>query len=468
MNAMMHLAAAAVLALLLPLVAAAAPLADELRAAERLAWQKRFVEAERQYRDILRRHPDSRAAALGLAQVLLWETRYADAAAAYRALLRHSPNDVDARKGLATAEYWSGDFRAARRDYEAVLRVRPNDADARQALSDITAATAPLLSGEGEYVHDDQPLDRARVAAGYTFFTDPLTKWSATAGTYALSTRGFAFGEATAPFGSIGASTWLPSTHLRVSGSLRMMRFPDGVTKGLGGVAVAREWPHAALRLEVDQHELLYAASSMQSHPSETTTTLGWTRGTEGSSSAVGLHAIRYFDHNAGRAADGYHLMRVAHSSRASLSAGAAVSYRDTDESRFRLIGPSSSPLPGGGFAYSYAARYDPYWTPRALTEARAIVAANVSAGRAAIRLHADGGVGRDRDRIFGPSSGSSPFVPLFPRPVEVSRTFHPWRASADVTFPLRGTFTATAGFEHQVTAFYRADAIHFGFSGRL
>jgi hypothetical protein len=38
---------------------------DELLAAEQLAWQKRFVEAERQYRNILMREPKSRAAALG-------------------------------------------------------------------------------------------------------------------------------------------------------------------------------------------------------------------------------------------------------------------------------------------------------------------------------------------------------------------------------------------------------------------
>src|ERR1043166_5549542 len=97
--------------------AQAARIDDELRSAERLAWQKRFAEAERQYREGLRRDPKSRAAALGLGQVLLWEQRYGDAAAVYRGLLRDAPNDADARKGVATAEYWSGDFRAARRDY---------------------------------------------------------------------------------------------------------------------------------------------------------------------------------------------------------------------------------------------------------------------------------------------------------------------------------------------------------------
>src|SRR4051812_15721130 len=143
--------------------AQAARIDDDLRDAERLAWQKRFAEAEQQYRDVLRRAPQSRTAALGLGQVLLWERRYDAAAAVYRRLLRDSPNDVDARKGLATSEYWGGDFRAARRDFAIVLRARPADAESRKALADIAAASAPLLASDNEFVSDDQPLHRTRI-----------------------------------------------------------------------------------------------------------------------------------------------------------------------------------------------------------------------------------------------------------------------------------------------------------------
>src|SRR3954470_19917423 len=158
----------------------AARIDDDLRAAERLAWQKRFAEAEQQYREVLRHAPKSRAAALGLGQVLLWEQRYDAAAAVYRGLLRDSPNDVDGRKGLATAEYWSGDFRASQRDYATVVRARPADAESRKALADITAASAPPLASDTAFVSDDQPLRRARMSAAYTAFSDPLTKWTAT------------------------------------------------------------------------------------------------------------------------------------------------------------------------------------------------------------------------------------------------------------------------------------------------
>ncbi|HXH39763.1 MAG TPA: hypothetical protein VNN08_14130, partial [Thermoanaerobaculia bacterium] len=309
---------------------------------------------------------------------------------------------------------------------------------------------------------------RVRATIATTFFSDPLTKWTATTGLYALSARSLGLGSATAPFASIAGSTWLPATHLRVGGSLRLFRFPDGATKPLGGLSLAHEWSGSTLSVDIDQHELLYAAPSLRTHASETSATLGWNRSSEAASSAAALHAIRYFDGNSGRAADAYHLLRVAHTARASLSIGASASYRDSEQSRFRLIGASAAVLAGGGFAYSYSARYDPYWTPRNLFEARAIVAANLNVGRATIHLHADSGIAHDRDLQFGPSSGTTAAVPLFVTPAEVSRTFHPWRASADVVVPLPGTFAVTLGTEHQTTVFYRADSIHIGLTGRL
>jgi tetratricopeptide (TPR) repeat protein len=459
---------ALLLGCLLALHAQAATIDDELRRAQDLAWHKRFAEAEGLYRRIIDRNPESRAAALGLGQVLLWEQRYREAASVYRRLLRSAPDDVDARRGLATAEYWSGDFRSAQRDFASVLAARPNDADARKALTDIAATTVPVIESENAFVTDDQPLRRATVGISTAFFSDPLTKWTGTAGTYALSARDSGFGSATAPFASIAVNATIPAPHLRASGTVRVLRFPDGTTKPLGGVGLAREWSHASITAEIDRHEILYTASALRGHPSETVSTLGWNRNTDATSSAAAVHWIRYFDRNRGRAAEAYHLVRIAKSARASLSAGASASYRDTDESRFRLIGASAAPVAGRGFAYAYDARYDPYWTPRHLIEMRGIVAATVDAGRATIRLHGDGGWAQDRDLIFGPASGTAALAPLFAPPIEASRTFHPWRASAEVAVPLRGAFTITFGAERQTTVFYRATALHVGFRGRL
>jgi tetratricopeptide (TPR) repeat protein len=365
---------------------------------------------------------------LRAAQQLLLQNDYADATAAYKAILREHPKNVDALKGLATAEYWSGDFRGARRDFTAVLHARPSDAEARKAVGDIDAATAPVMTTDANITNDDQPMRRAVASASYTAFSDPLTKWTAAAGTYALAARALGFGRATAPFASITGSAAVPAQHLRPTASLRLFRFPDGHVQPLGGVSLAREWPHAALTLGIDRHEILYTATSLRSHPNETTTSLAWSRTTDAASSSAAVRDIRYFDRNRGVAAEGYELVRVAHGERSSISAGAAFSYRDTNETRF------------------VNGVYDPYWTPKKLTDVRAILAAAIGVKTAAIHLHADAGVAHD---------------------AELLRSFHPWRASADVDLPLHGAFRATIGVERQATVFYRATTVHIGFSGR-
>jgi hypothetical protein len=364
----------------------AATAGEQLRTAQQLAWQKRFAEAERIYRDVLAHTPTSRAAAMGLGQVLLWEQRYAEAADVYRRLLP----EAEARKGLATAEYWAGDFRSALRDFSLV-----HDADARKAIAEIKSASAPLGAAGMSFSSDDQPLRRAAVSAEYTFFTDPLTKWTASAGTYAFDP------SATAPFASIAGSTVFPWQRLRAGGSLRAIRFPDGRNAVLGGLSLTR----GSLGLEIDRHEILYTLGSLHNHPSETTATLAWKHGP----SNIAVHAIRYFDHNSGRAADAYHLVHVA----GPLSLGAAASWRDTDESRF------------------HGTAYDPYWTPQRLIEGRLVAAAAFRN----VRLHLDGGWARDR----------------------INGAFHPWRASADVALP----FGATLTIERQSTIFYRVTSFH-------
>jgi hypothetical protein len=459
--------AALLLVFFLAFGAQAATLDDELQAAQNLAWQKRFAEAEAFYRRILDRNPGSRAAVLGLGQVLLWEERYGEAATVYRGRLREMPSDIDARKGLATAEYWSGDYRAAQRDFNAVVAARPGDADARKALAEIAATTAPVIASDNAFVTDDQPLRRTTVQGSATVFSDPLTKWTGTAGSHVMNAPDSGLGSAKAPFASIALDTAVPAPHLRLRGTLRVLRFPDGTTKPLGAIGLAREWSQASIAVEIERHEILHAASAMRGHPSGTTSTLEWNRDTDAGSSAAAVHLIHYFDRNRGRAAEAYHLVRIARGARVSVSAGASASYRDTGASRFRLIGASASRA-GDGFAYSYDARYDPYWTPRDLVELRGIVAARIDIGRATVRLHGDGGWAHDRYPVFGPASWTAPLPPLFAAPVEAPRTFHPWRASADLDVPVRGAFIATIGIERQTTVFYRATAFRVGLHGRL
>lgn len=372
----------------------------------------------------------------------------------YRAILARDANNVAARKGLATAEYWSGDFRSARRDFRLVLKSRPTDDDAQRSLAEIASASRPVITAGSDVTSDDQPMHRAVLSTSYTLFSDPLTKWTATAGTYSLAARSLGYGSVSSPFVQVAGDAKLPSLGISVTASLRALRFPDGTRLPLGSASIAR----GPLRISIEKQELLYTATSLTAHPSATTTSLAWTRG---DLSSAAVHTIRYFDGNHGIAADGFHLARINDS----FFAGVSAAYRDTEESRFRLIGASASPA-AGSYAYSYTAAYDPYWTPRHEIEARAIIGSTVAAGRATIRLHADGGIGRDRDLVFGPSSGTTPNAPLFAAPIEVSRTFHPWRASGEVTFPLRNGSIA-AGVERSSTVFYRATTLHLGFNIR-
>jgi len=445
-----------VVALTVPLTAQ--PIADQLRAAQQLAWQKRFQEAERAYRDILMRNPHSRAAAVGLGQVLLWEQRFDEAAAVYRQLLRSNANDGDARKGLATAEYWSGDFRSARRDYLALLQQRPDDADARKAIADIDDSSAPLVTARTSLASDDQPMHRTAGEVAYTAFSDPLTKW--TTGVAAMHADAATFRSANVLSVALSGDSFSPRSHLRGGATIRLFRFPDGRAQPLGRVRVE----HESLSFAIERAELLDTASSLLAHPHATTATAAWTRTSRDASSFAALHATRYFDGNHGAAADAYHLVPI----NSSFSAGVSAAYRNTDESRFRLIGSSSTLMANDSFRYSYVARYEPYWTPRRLVESRAIVAATIHAGHALLYLHADGGIARDRVSAFGPAFGTTPLPPLFAAPAEFGRTFHPWRLSANATFHATPQIEMTIGAEHQTTVFYSANAIRFALTRRL
>jgi hypothetical protein len=433
----------------------------ELLLAQTLAWSGQFEEAGQHYRAILRKDETSHDAALGLAQVLAWQHRYRLAAAEYRRILLRHPADTEALKGLATVEYWSGDLRSASRDFHSVLRNTPGDADARQIVSEIEKSGRPVFSAGTTIVDDDQPYRRVISDVEYSFFSDPLTKWTASAGTQSLSATRLGLGSGNAPFAGLAVDVPLPAPGMRAAGSLRFLRFPDSTTRPLGSVTLAREWSTQTLCAGLSRDELLYTASSVLAHPTVDAATIDWKRMSRRSMSAAAFRLFRYFDGNHGRGADAYHLVRVGEGKNFSVDLGASGAWRDTDETRFHLVGASAASAGNGLYEYSYSARYDPYWTPRNLREARAIVAASIRLPRGTLKLHADGGYGRDRDLVFGPSSGTAPLPPLFMAPLPVDRTFHPWRSSADLIIPIPGLADFNLGVEHQTTVFYSVNTWH-------
>lgn len=402
----------AVLAVVVAFAFAAA--ADDLRRAQELSWARQFAEAEAMYRRILAAEPDSQEARLGLARVVMWQGRYGQAIALFAKL-----DGIEAIEGRATAQYWSGDLRAAARGFRRVLELDRNREFARQSLAEMASTAVPSQRITVACSTDDQPLHAIRGELAATFFSDVQTRWTASIGRYAVDAERSARGE----YASVANETTVRA--LTLAGSLGIFTFPDGVRRPIGSASVRRR----SLTLRIERQPELASAPSLTTHAASTTTTLRWDH-TRNWMAAAELSHRRYSDHNRGRAAVAYVLVPTRKNDWTFWS-GASVAWRDTDESRFNLAG-----------------RYDPYWTPDDLREARAVLAVERKVGRGSVKLHADGGYARDRGRAFD---------------VPVDRSYNPWRAgiSADVGLTrglrLEAQIARSATVDYRVTSFHAA-----------
>jgi tetratricopeptide (TPR) repeat protein len=374
--------------------------ADDLARAEQLAYAKQFAEAEALYRRIVEREPTP-AARLGLARVVMWQGRYAEAIALFARL-----DGVEAQEGRATAEYWSGDYRAAAKRFRRVLELDPKRDFARTSLAEIESTMVPAQRLVVDGFDDDQPYDGIRTSVEATFFSDPLTRWTAEVGRYSLAGRS---GE----LASIGNETKVK--RLTISGTLGIFTWPDGVRRPVGAAALRwRKWS-----LGVDRHPELATATSLDDHVASTTTYLRWNHDRNWLA-AVELSHRSYSDDNEGR---GFSAYAVAPLRRGgwTLWSGASVSARDTDQTRFTFPG-----------------RYDPYWTPEELIEARVVGAVEGKLARASVKLHADAGRARDRGRMYTP-----------------------WRAGLSAGFAWTADLRLEASFERSSTVDYRVNSFH-------
>ncbi|HET8796917.1 MAG TPA: tetratricopeptide repeat protein, partial [Thermoanaerobaculia bacterium] len=245
------------LALALILLAAAGVSADELRRADELAWSGRFEEAEALYRSLL---PARAEARLGLARVVMWQGRYREAIALFEAI---EPPTIDALEGRATAAYWSGDYRAAARGFRRVLALDPTRELAAKSLREIESTARPSQSVTMNGVRDDQPLDGIRIETAATFFSDPLTKWTARAGSYRVEDHR---GE----LAIVENETAFPQ--LRIGASLGLFEFPDGVVRPIGGAHVRVR----SVTLSIARREELATLAALRTHIATTTTALRW------------------------------------------------------------------------------------------------------------------------------------------------------------------------------------------------
>lgn len=439
---------------------AASARADDLRTAEQLAWKKRFGEAEAMYRRILQRQPQSQAARLGLARVVMWQGRYAEAIELFERV-----EGIDALEGKATAEYWSGDLRGAARDFRRVLERDSRREFARRSLAEIEATARPWQRIDFYGTQDDQPLDGVRSDATATFFSDPLTRWSVTAGAYRLDAG--RIGRGSGPYARVANETrWRDFTF---GGSVGVFTFPDGVRRPIGSASVR----HRSLTLRVDHREEIASATALRTHAASTMTALRWDRDRDWIGAAEVSHR-RYFDGNAQRAAVAYAVVPLTWSggrfgrrttepdsgSRSTtMWLGGSIAFRDTDQSRFRITAVSAT-REQNYFRYQYRGEYDPYWTPDDLREARVVLAVERRIARGTLKLHADAGYARDRGRAFGPDVGPGPF-PASSFTFAFDRAYHPWRAGITADFAIARSYRIEAGIERGATVDYRSTSFH-------
>lgn len=420
-------------------------LAQIVEQARQLAWQKQFAAAEKLYRQALMADPESRDARFGLAQVLLWEGRYREARHLFKTL-----TGGDAAEGAATAAYWQGDFRTAAREFASM----PDREFARRSLADIRAASAGDVRAAIEGIDDNQPYRAWRSSATVSMFSDPLTRWDVSAGGYGLHNIDREIAR-TEPFVSVTNALVLPWQRLTITTTAGALEFPDATTRPIGGVSVTRKLSsNASVAVAAQHRELLTNATAIDTHPSVTTLSAAWNRYVDhGWIAGFEAGHNRYFDRNRGSYVQGYALWPVLKNVRAGFSA----SMRNSDETRFELDAVSST-VTQNFFTYSYRGSYRGYWTPIDFREARAIVSATQTVGRAELKAQVEGGVAHDEARAFGPFAGTS-LLPSNIFAFDFHRTFHPYRFATGVSLPVATSYRLQVDVERSVTVFYAANA---------
>lgn len=112
-------------------------IAAAMEHATKLEVAKQYPEAERVYRDILRRHPDNDEIRTALARVLSWQGAHAEATTLYREVLARHPDDQDIRVALAQVLSWQKQFDEAGRLYEEILQAEPRQIEAWRGLAEV-------------------------------------------------------------------------------------------------------------------------------------------------------------------------------------------------------------------------------------------------------------------------------------------------------------------------------------------
>ncbi len=453
-------------------LAAASPAAT-LAQAQSLVRAGKLTEAAELCRAELARTPEATELRRMLAWVMAWDHQYGTAESLWRELLAKEPGDHAAREGLATTLYWEGCPRAAAVEFRRVLEAAPGNAAARRQLMEIEHARRSTYTLDLTYQTDDQPYSSLRADLATSLLLDGGLRLGARVGLQALSADdaealGLSRSSGQAPYVGASVEKDLLDRHLTLGGAVRILRYPEGDAEPLGGIAATLPMAglHSRLRLNVERQELFQSATSLDETHYATDLGLRWELETPaGLLGAAGLRRTDYFDDNAGVAADGYILAPLRRldggdGRRLKVWVGASAAYRDTDETRYRVAATTATPGAGGGYTYRYEGVYDPYHTPQAQQEVRAVGAIEAELREwLRLKVHGDFGRGREDAVGFGPETGATP-MPTGVGSGTFSRSYSPWRAGAGLSLALTPALHLRVGYQHSESAFYNADEV--------
>ncbi|HEY0788329.1 MAG TPA: hypothetical protein VGE86_06770, partial [Thermoanaerobaculia bacterium] len=273
-----------------------------------------------------------------------------------------------------------------------------------------------------------------------------------------------------APFFGVESAITVPSLRLTIVPALRLLSFPDGEDEVLGSFRIERKLGRAAsISAGIARNELLLTAAAADDHPSVTEASVQWDlAGASGLLARARAGSSHFYDGNDGAFADAYVLAPIHRADRVTIFAGMSAAYHDTDESRFRFERVDVSTAPAGGFFLRWRGVYAPYWTPRALREARAIASLGSAPGAPIFwNVQLSGGRARGRSISFGPTAGGDPRPPA-PFPFEYERTWTPWTAAAALELPAGAGTRLRVDYEHTSTIYSEADEIRAALVGRF
>lgn len=386
-------------------------------------WTGDVNAARIQYEHAMTLNPTDVYLRIEYARMLVETSNYRHATELLEPLRRSDEVAADAEALIGILNYWQGNWTAAQQHFEEALRRNPNHVEARRNLREILLVSAPLLSLEGNYQNDTQPLDRYGVLGEFTLHVTPLQSIKIRAqqqrATVNESMRSITF---------IGLSRQQYWPTLRLETDLSVDYLYRSFTRGhdwtwRAGLGL-RVSSKVALRVRAERASYLYTTASL-SNPVMTMAMGGFLDWSE-SNATMGRAAyevVRFSDGNILHRGYAWALLQVAYTSAATLNLGYGFNAQNARENRFTLV--DEQMLSG---------IYSPYYTPTNLQIHSGLGLLRLKFSTA-VEFHLNGSYGfyaiHDAPEFVRDTQGQR-ILRRFS-----SRRFYPWNLTATITSSL-------------------------------